>query len=86
MHSALKVDFVVYEGYIGFNLSVQVKLCVCVVCLESNKYKMKYDDRSGNVSLLINQIGPGDEGEYTCTARNQYGEAICSVFIQPEGM
>ena len=47
---------------------------------------MKYDDRSGNVSLLINQIGPGDEGEYTCTARNQYGEAICSVFIQPEGM
>lgn len=34
---------------------------------------------------MINQIGPGDEGEYTCTARNQYGEAICSVHIQPEG-
>lgn len=46
---------------------------------------MKYEETTGNVSLLINHIGPGDEGEYTCTARNQYGEAICSVFIQPEG-
>ncbi|KAE8746083.1 hypothetical protein FOCC_FOCC007207 [Frankliniella occidentalis] len=52
---------------------------------ESNKYKMKYEEQTGNVSLLINQIGPGDEGEYTCSARNQYGEAICSVYIQPEG-
>jgi hypothetical protein len=56
-----------------------------LICLESNKYKMKYEESTGNVSLLINHIGPGDEGEYTCTARNQYGEAICSVFIQPEG-
>lgn len=53
--------------------------------LESNKYRMNYNEITGEVSLLINQIGPGDEGEYTCTARNQYGEAICSVFIQPEG-
>ncbi|XP_033606475.1 titin isoform X1 [Cryptotermes secundus] len=53
--------------------------------IESNKYKMKYEEGTGNVSLLINHIGPGDEGEYTCTARNQYGEAICSVYIQPEG-
>nr|CAD7404271.1 unnamed protein product [Timema cristinae] len=51
---------------------------------ESNKYKMKYEEQTGKVSLLINSIGPGDEGEYTCTARNQYGEAICSVYIQPE--
>lgn len=46
---------------------------------------MTYDQQTGNVVLTINQIGPGDEGEYTCSARNQYGEAICSVFIQPEG-
>lgn len=46
---------------------------------------MKYEQQTGNVSLLINNIGPGDEGEYTCLARNQYGEAICSVYIQPEG-
>ncbi|KAL1117095.1 hypothetical protein AAG570_004423, partial [Ranatra chinensis] len=54
--------------------------------LESNKYKMTYEEQTGNVSLLINQIGPGDEGEYTCTARNPFGETICSVFIQPEGV
>lgn len=53
--------------------------------LESNKFRMTYNDVTGDISLLINQIGPGDEGEYTCTARNQFGEAICSVYIQPEG-
>lgn len=36
------------------------------------------------VSLLIKAIGPGDEGEYTCTALNPYGEAICTVYISPE--
>lgn len=46
---------------------------------------MVYEQQTGNVTLHINNIGPGDEGEYTCNARNQYGEAICSVFIQPEG-
>lgn len=54
--------------------------------VECNKYSMSYDERTGDVALLIKQIGPGDEGEYTCTARNQYGEAICSVYIQPEGV
>ena len=36
------------------------------------------------VALQINAIGPGDEGEYTCTALNPYGEAICTVYISPE--
>lgn len=53
--------------------------------LESSKFRMSYNENTGEVSLLINQIGPGDEGEYCCTARNQFGEAICSVYIQPEG-
>lgn len=52
---------------------------------DSPKYKMTYNQTSGDVTLTINQIGPGDEGEYTCRARNAVGEAICSVFIQPEG-
>ena len=52
---------------------------------DSNKYRMTYNQTTGEVTLMINQIGPGDEGEYTCRARNAVGEAICSVFIQPEG-
>ncbi len=46
---------------------------------------MKYEPTTGLVSLQISSIGPGDEGEYTCTAANQFGEAICTVYIQPEG-
>lgn len=53
---------------------------------DSQKYRMTYNQTTGDVTLTINQIGPGDEGEYTCRARNAVGEAICSVFIQPEGM
>ncbi|CAG0878668.1 unnamed protein product [Darwinula stevensoni] len=52
--------------------------------MPSNKYQMKYDEQTGKVSLLISIIGPGDEGEYTCKATNQYGEAVCTVYIQPE--
>ena len=47
---------------------------------------MSYQATTGNVSLQIKNIGPGDEGEYTCTAQNQYGEAVCAVYIQTEGM
>ena len=47
---------------------------------------MQYEPTSGKVSLLITHIGPGDEGEYTCTAVNKFGEAICTVYIQPEGL
>merc|ERR1719228_1673047 len=50
----------------------------------NDKHEMTYDEASGKVSLLIKSIGPGDEGEYTCTALNPYGEAICTVYISPE--
>ena len=50
------------------------------------KYQMQYEPATGKVSLLITRIGPGDEGEYTCTAVNKFGEAICTVYIQPEGI
>merc|ERR1719474_2148351 len=50
----------------------------------NEKHQMMYDEASGKVSLLIKAIGPGDEGEYTCTALNPYGEAICTVYISPE--
>lgn len=45
-----------------------------VPLLESRKIRMSYDNNTGVVTLQINQIGPGDEGEYTCSAKNQYGE------------
>ena len=45
---------------------------------------MVYEENTGKVSLMIKSIGPGDEGEYTCTALNPYGEAICTVYISPE--
>ncbi|KAG7174091.1 Titin-like 19 [Homarus americanus] len=48
------------------------------------KYQVTHDETTGVVTLLITAIGPGDEGEYTCTAANQFGEAICTVYIQPE--
>jgi len=47
---------------------------------------MEYEKSTGKVSLMISTIGPGDEGEYTCTAVNKFGEAICTVYIQPEGL
>ncbi|XP_063986913.1 titin isoform X6 [Diachasmimorpha longicaudata] len=52
---------------------------------QSPKVRMSYNETNGDVILQINQIGPGDEGEYTCNARNPLGEAICAVCIQPEG-
>jgi len=44
--------------------------------LESRKIRMSYNENSGTVTLQINQIGPGDEGEYTCSAKNQYGRGF----------
>ena len=52
--------------------------------IATDKHQMVYDENSGKVSLMIKAIGPGDEGEYTCTALNPYGEAICTVYISPE--
>lgn len=54
--------------------------------VNSNKHRLSYNETTGDITLQIHQIGPGDEGEYVCTAKNQYGAAICSVYIQPEGM
>lgn len=52
----------------------------------TQKHKLTYNESTGDIVFQINQIGPGDEGEYVCNAKNQYGAAICSVYISPEGM
>lgn len=50
--------------------------------LESWKIHMSYDEKTGAVTLQINQIGPGDEGEYTCSAKNQYGKSFLKTFFK----
>ena len=49
----------------------------------------KYDEKSGKVTLVIDNLGPGDEGQYECRADNTYlhywGENNnCSHYINPE--
>lgn len=48
-------------------------------------HQITHDQNTGAVTFQICAIGPGDEGDYICTASNEYGEAICTVYIQPEG-
>ena len=43
-----------------------------------------YDERTGRVSLSITDLGPGDEGEYSCRADNPYGDSTCTVTVSPE--
>ncbi|CAH1976506.1 unnamed protein product [Acanthoscelides obtectus] len=52
----------------------------------SQKHRLTYNEQTGDITFQIHQIGPGDEGEYVCTAKNQHGQAVCSVYISPEGM
>ena len=35
----------------------------------SDKVELAFEQSSGSVSLTIREIGPGDEGVYSCTAR-----------------
>ncbi|CAB4067571.1 TTN [Lepeophtheirus salmonis] len=74
-----------FEGKVKGNPKPQVIWTRKGLQMKGNeKHQMMYDEESGKVSLLIKCIGPGDEGEYTCTSLNPYGEAICTVYISPE--
>jgi hypothetical protein len=74
-----------FEGKVKGNPKPQVVWTRKGLQMKGNeKHQMIYDENSGKVSLMIKTIGPGDEGEYTCTALNPYGEAICTVYISPE--
>merc|ERR1719193_1949393 len=44
----------------------------------------KYDEKSGKVTLVIENLGPGDEGQYECRADNPYGDSTCTIAITPE--
>merc|ERR1711936_1349975 len=44
----------------------------------------KYDENTGHVTLVIQDLGPGDEGQYECRADNPYGDSTCTITINPE--
>jgi len=50
----------------------------------SEKYELHYDPSSGDVSLTIRNLGPGDEGEYCCTISNAYGSVSATLSVNPE--
>ena len=41
----------------------------------------KYDEKSGKVTLVIENLGPGDEGQYECRADNPYGDSTCTIAV-----
>jgi len=52
---------------------------------KAGKGKMvSYDKNNGRVTLMLSDVGPGDEGVYSCTAKNPYGESTCTLNLNPE--
>ena len=45
----------------------------------------RYDETSGRVSLVIPDLGPGDEGVYQCRADNPYGDSTCTITVRSAG-
>ena len=50
----------------------------------SDKYVLSYNTESGQVSLLIRNLGPGDEGTYSCTVSNAYGTTTATLSVNPD--
>jgi len=46
---------------------------------------VSFEPSKGSVTLMLSDVGPGDEGVYTCTAINPYGESTCTLNLDPEG-
>ena len=42
----------------------------------------KHDQKSGKVTLVIENLGPGDEGQYECRADNPYGDSTCTIVVR----
>jgi len=51
----------------------------------SEKHILSYDMDSGRISLLIRDLGPGDEGTYSCTVSNAYGKTTATLSVNPDG-
>ena len=50
----------------------------------SDKYEYHYDPESGQVNLTIRDLGPGDEGQYSCTVSNDYGSVTATLNVNPD--
>jgi len=51
---------------------------------KSDKYEYQYDANSGQVVLVIRDLGPGDEGQYTCSVSNDYGSVTATLKVNPD--
>ena len=49
-----------------------------------DKHYLYHNPQTGEVSMTIIEIGPGDEGLYSCTAKNPYGEVTATLNIDPD--
>ncbi len=47
----------------------------------SDKHYQHFDPSSGRLSLTIRDLGPGDEGAYTCRVENPYGEVAATLKV-----
>lgn len=50
----------------------------------SGKFLTSYDPASGRIGLTIRDLGPGDEGDYTCKVRNDYGSISATLSVNPD--
>ena len=50
----------------------------------SDKYEYHYEPSSGQITLQIRDLGPGDEGQYSCTVSNDYGSVTATLNVNPD--
>ena len=50
----------------------------------SDKYEYHYEPASGQITLQIRDLGPGDEGQYSCTVSNDYGSVTATLNVNPD--
>ena len=78
----------VFEGVVSGNPMPSVKWTWRGKPLEEFKGKAgrgkrtEHDERTGLVRLIIENLGPGDEGQHECRADNQYGDSTCTILVK----
>merc|ERR1712032_731835 len=53
---------------------------------EAARAVTSYHPPSGQVTLAIDDLGPGDEGEYACKAENPWGDTTCTLVDKATGL